>query len=561
MGLKGKTLVFVNAAIILACVCMGVLGYMSARSGFSKALELKADADAGALLEIMNYRYPGDWNLREGVLYKGDTKVEGTDEIVDSLSAVTHGKVTIFEEDTRVATNVMDAAGKRQVGTKASQEVIDRVLKGGEDFVGEANVMGEEHYAAYRPLKNAAGQTVGMLFVGVSVHEMDDVISGLVKSIALAMVVIVAVCAVLSNVFVSKIVGTLSEVVETMKKISAGDLRTDELKISGDDEVGALAQAVNEMKLKLKNLIKNIARTSELVASSSEELTAVTQQGADSIRQMAQNTAAMTEHASEQANTVVALQQTIQNLRDKMAELYSGAMDMDLVAAESAASTVTGQEKISTAIEVMKNITAQVNSSVEVVGHLGKRSDEIGEIVKTISEIADQTNLLALNAAIEAAHAGEHGRGFAVVAEEVRKLAEQCGIAATGISELISSIQQETAAAVESIGHGNDGVKEGMDSVLATGEAFQNIGTQVEKLTVNVVNSMIQIEDVNTSSDEIAAAVDRTNEITQQSTENATSISASAEEQTAMINEIAEASKKLAEFAGDMQNEVARFKI
>ena len=143
----------------------------------------------------------------------------------------------------------------------------------------------------------------------------------------------------------------------------------------------------------------------------------------------------------------------------------------------------------------------------------------------------------------------------------MRKLAEQCGVAATGISELIASIQKDTAAAVESISHGNDGVKDGMDSVLATGEAFKNIGEQVEKLAMNVVDSMVKIEEVNSDSDAISEAVGKTQEITQKSGDNATSISAAAEQQTAMITEIAEASKSLAEFAGDMQNEVAKFKL
>ncbi len=560
MGLKGRVVLAVNALVIVACVIMGILGYRSAQSGFSKAMDMKAASDVKSLAEIINYRYPGEWNLRGGELYKGETKMSGADEIVDSLAQVTGGKVTIFSGDTRVATNVKDESGKRQVGTKASAEVASRVLTGGENFLGTANVMGEEHHAAYQPIKDSAGKIIGMIFVGVSVHEMDDAVHSLVTSIILALAAIVVGCVVLSNIFVGKLLGALERVVEATKKIADGDLRIDDLE-AGDREIGALAHAVNDMKFKLKALIKDIVQNSEMIASSSRELTDAAQQGTQSINMMAQSTVEMTEQADEQTSNVNNLQEIIQNLREKMQALYDGAIAMDLVAAESAKSTVTGQEKISTAIDVMKNISEQVHSSVEVVGNLGKRSDEIGEIVKTISAIADQTNLLALNAAIEAARAGEHGRGFAVVADEVRKLAEQSSSAAASISELIASIQQDTAAAVESISHGNEGVQDGMDSVMATSEAFQNIGAQVEKLAMNVVDSMIQIEEVNTHSDEISEAVNRTQEITKQSSENATSVSAAAEEQTAMINEISEASKTLAKLAEDMHAEVAKFKI
>jgi methyl-accepting chemotaxis protein len=192
---------------------------------------------------------------------------------------------------------------------------------------------------------------------------------------------------------------------------------------------------------------------------------------------------------------------------------------------------------------------------------LSKRSDEIGEIVKTISAISDQTNLLALNAAIEAARAGENGRGFAVVADEVRKLAEQSSVSAKNITELITSIQDETAAAVETINHGTEGVNEGVESVRSTGDAFKNIDEQVEKLAMNVLQSMMNIEDVNTGTDEVVNAVNRTQEVTQKSNDTATSMRAVAEEQTEMIREISESSKTLAELADEMQNEVSKFKL
>ena len=241
--------------------------------------------------------------------------------------------------------------------------------------------------------------------------------------------------------------------------------------------------------------------------------------------------------------------------------LHESSNTMDEVAKGSAANAEIGKEKSDFAIGVMKNVTAQVNSSARIVGELGKRSDEIGQIVETISNIADQTNLLALNAAIEAARAGEHGRGFAVVSDEVRKLAEQSGEAARNIAELIHSIQEDTSAAVESIEKGAQGVKEGMESVLATGDAFKGIEEQAAKLSETVTLSRDYIEAVNTSSHEILNSVENVHQITSKTEEVSNSVTEAATKQSDTIQEIADASKSLADLAEEMHRQVSKFTL
>ena len=561
MGLKSKTLISVNIIVISACILVGIIGYNVAVNGFQKFLMLKADSDANSCLEILNYQYEGDWNLKDNILYKGNTQIDGADNIVDSLSKLSDGKVTFFKGDTRVATNVVNEAGQRSTGTKASEVITEAVLHRGENFVGEADILGEAHYAAYRPLKNSSGQTIGMIFVGLSVHEMDDIVHTFLLYTIAAIVGIVIICMFASNFLIGKATGMLDEVVDAVQKISSGNLKISDLEVRTNDEIGILANGVNVMKNELRGLIRNVAKSSERVAASSQELTAVTKDGTDSVAFMAQNMAAMGEDSSVLTFMVNDLQEIIKDMREKMHTLHASANVMDEVAKNSAKSAATGKEKSDFAIDVMANVSEGVQSSAKIIGELGKRSDEIGQIVETISAIAEQTNLLALNAAIEAARAGEHGRGFAVVADEVRKLAEQSGEAASNIAQLIQSIQDDTTSAVESIEKGVQGVKEGMNSVLATGEAFKDIETQAEKLTENVQKSREYIEAVNTSSHEILDSVVNVHEITSKTEENARAVSEAAEKQSATIEEISEAGKTLSQLANDMHGEVVKFSL
>jgi methyl-accepting chemotaxis protein len=561
MGLKTKSILAVNTIVIIACVLMGVIGYLRAEDGFSKALEMKASADVQSLSEILNNRYSGDWHLEKGILFKGEQQMDGADEIVDSLSQICNSKVTIFNGDTRVATTVKNAQGARAVGTKASEAVINNVITQGKNFVGEANVMGEQHYAAYQPIKDTTGKTIGMLFVGVSVHEMDDIVKDLVMYIGLSLVVIVILCILASNFFIGKIIGQLKAVVDAMKKISGGNLRINDLEIKSQDEIGALAESANDMKYRLKHLLTNIAECSERVAASSEELTAGTHETNESIMVVAKSMEVMTSGTAEQEKTIQILEEKFQAMCERMDELSQTALEMEQIAQDSAANANDGREKVDIAIEMMKNIEKQVTSSSKVIGELGRRSDEIGQIVETISGIAGQTNLLALNAAIEAARAAEHGRGFAVVAEEVRKLAEQSGEAATTIAQLIATIQADTASAVESIENGNRCVAEGTKSVAETGEAFVGIKEQSTKLTANVEKSLAGIGEIFMSNEEIFTAIKKVREIANQSSDNAGSVSAATQEQSATMQEVANASKTLAELANDMHGEISQFKL
>jgi methyl-accepting chemotaxis protein len=163
----------------------------------------------------------------------------------------------------------------------------------------------------------------------------------------------------------------------------------------------------------------------------------------------------------------------------------------------------------------MNQIAEKVQHSAKTVENLGLRSDQIGEIIGTIEDIADQTNLLALNAAIEAARAGEQGRGFAVVADEVRALAERTTRATKEIGEMIKTIQKETKDAVTAMEQGVHQVATGTMEAAKSGDALRDILSQINNVSMQVNQIATAAEEQTATTNGISSSMIQITEIVQ----------------------------------------------
>ncbi|MBQ9479850.1 MAG: cache domain-containing protein, partial [Selenomonadaceae bacterium] len=149
-------------------------------------------------MEIINYKYPGDWLIKDGNLFKGDKQMDGAEDVVDYLGSIVSGHVTIFKGETRIATTVKNESGQRSVGTKVSDAVAAEVLAKGNNYTGIANVVGQPFHSAYEPIKDASGKVIGMVFVGLSIHELDGIQNSFIMSIVMAIAGIVLVLGLFS---------------------------------------------------------------------------------------------------------------------------------------------------------------------------------------------------------------------------------------------------------------------------------------------------------------------------------------------------------------------------
>lgn len=381
-----------------------------------------------------------------------------------------------------------------------------------------------------------------------------------VWTMAAVSVIAILVMIGVSALIISAIRRPLFKMVAVCSTYAKGDFRKTSLNVGRGDEFGDVARALVELRKTFGSIFEAVSKRAADLAASSEELTASAHQTAHAAQQVAGSVATATESTASQDESIHDGMEATNKVTDAVHSLHDEADRVAGHADSASEKAVSGAKAIEESVRQINEVAEMVASSAAVVDKLGQSSQEIGQIVETISGISDQTNLLALNAAIEAARAGDAGRGFSVVAEEVRKLAEQSQVAAGQIASLISGIQEETARAVASMKDGNAAVASGASSVASLSGTFQQIQSYVESVSSEVRDMEAAIGDI---SEEMSGIAEKIRSIRDQGSKIASemqSVSGATEEQSAASEEIASASESLATHAQKMQEGVSRFK-
>jgi methyl-accepting chemotaxis protein len=324
----------------------------------------------------------------------------------------------------------------------------------------------------------------------------------------------------------------LKRIMDYLSALAEGDL-TQTIEARRNNEMSRIIRAVGTLQQSMRTVITNIARSSEQVA-----------QAAGNVRENAGRIAVGTESVAGQAETVA-------TASEEMSATTSDIAHNCMLAAESSnRASQTARENavvVRDAVMGMERVAVQVKDTARTIELLGQRSDQIGQIVGTIEDIAGQTNLLALNAAIEAARAGEQGRGFAVVADEVRALAERTTRATREIGQMIRAIQQETQGAVAAIECGVVEVEKGLGHSVKSGEALDQILAQVNEVSLQVSQIATAAEEQTATTGEIAVNMQQITGVIQTTASSAT--------------ETATASTQLAGEAEHLYSLVRQFRI
>jgi twitching motility protein PilJ len=315
-----------------------------------------------------------------------------------------------------------------------------------------------------------------------------------------------------------------------------GDLAEGDLTVQAsvtEDITGAIADSVNYAIEALRDLVSTINNTSELMASAAQETRSV----ADRLARASEVQARQIESASA----------TVMQMSHSMDEVSAKTASSSEVAEKSVNIAHEGGDRVRLTIQGMDAIREHIQETSKRIKRLGESSQEIGDIVALINDIADQTNILALNAAIQASAAGEAGRGFAVVADEVQRLAERSGNATKRIETLVKTIQADTNEAVISMEKSTTEVVNGAELAEKAGEALEEIETVSARLAALINDVSKASRQVTEMASRVSTAMTSINEITAQTSHSSVATASSI--------------GKLNQLAQELQQSVAGFRL
>jgi Methyl-accepting chemotaxis protein len=394
----------------------------------------------------LDKQFIGKWKVSDGKLYKGDVKINDNNQLVDSIKTQSGSSsiVSLFLGDTRIATNAVDESGNRALGTKASEEVVESVLKQGKVYVGKTKVLGRDTLCQYTPITDARGDVIGMWAVGIDYGIISQYIFKVISVIAAVMLVLMIIGIIIFTKIGTIIVKSIENFNEHLLHISEGDftIPVNDKYLKAKDETGSMFKNLklmqNNIKLILTNVEEQVYSTSNTskglsgtvaqLKTTVEEINIATEQIVAGLEETSASTEEISATTNEMGNSVEKITD-----KTKKALLYSEEIKNRADNFKNASINLKNQ--------TLNLCSNNSNKLKEAIGE-ASRVNEISNLLNAISTISEQTNLLSLNASIEAARAGEAGLGFAVVAAEIKKLAEESNHTTESIKVIINHVIQ-----------------------------------------------------------------------------------------------------------------------